>query len=192
MKFAYGIMAAAALTVGVTVNTPVSAQVPTCDDIEWSAELLARFPNIRRACEAVVVRDGQEYARFTAQLERRYFNGDVKLKIMYPDGTHEEVVVSPPDDFRAKMGDNWVTFDQIPERRNLPFRIYIPEGRWQLASVQDEGMPVVIAPVTVEPVEPAPTAAPILPATGGPLPLLGLLGGLFVALGGAMTFLRRR
>ncbi len=49
---------------------------------------------------------------------------------------------------------------------------------------------------TVEIVEayvaPPPPPAPELPTTASPLPLIGLAGGLFIALGGLMAGLRRR
>jgi LPXTG-motif cell wall-anchored protein len=41
-------------------------------------------------------------------------------------------------------------------------------------------------------VAPPPAPEPVLPTTASPLPLIGLAGGLFVALGGLIAGIRRR
>lgn len=191
MKTILSFVGAAAIALCAVAVAPAQAQAPTCSDLEWSAELLASHPKIADACEAVVQRGGTNYAMFTAYLERRYFNGDVKLRINKPDGGYITDVFSPPKNFEAKMGDKWVTLGQIPERR-VPFHVYVPEGQWMLASLPENEVDVVVvyAEPVEEPAEPEP--APMLPATGGVLPLLGLLGGLFAALGAGLTFVRRR
>ena len=188
MKIVTFSFAVAAFAAMVTAAPTASAQDVTCADLEWSTEVLAAHPRAPEACDAVVVRDGKRYARFNATLERRYFNGVVKLRFQLPDGSHITDTFRPDENFTAEMGGEAKSFDQIPVGR-VPFRIYVPEGQWGIASLpESEEIVVVIVEAVPEPEEPAPE----LPATGGPLPLLGLLGGLLVGLGATMTAVRRR
>jgi len=188
MRIVLTSFAVAALAALVTAVPTASAQDISCADLEWSTEVLAAHPRAPEACDAVVVRDGKRYARFNATLDRRYFNGVVKLRFQLPDGSHMTDTFRPEGDFTAEMGGKATTFDKIPVGR-VPFRIYVPEGQWAIASIpESEEIVVVVVEAVPEPMEPAPE----LPSTGGPLPLLGLLGGLLVGLGATMTAVRRR
>ena len=188
MRLVLTSFAVTALAALVTAVPTASAQDITCADLEWSTEILAAHPRAPEACDAVVVRDGVRYARFNGTLERRYFNGVVKLRFQLPDGSHITDTFRPDESFTAEMGGEPKTFDNIPVGR-VPFRVYVPEGQWAIASIPvEEEIVVVVVESVPEPAEPAPE----LPATGGPLPLFGLLGGLLVGLGATMTAVRRR
>lgn len=189
MRIVLTSFAVVALAAMFTAVPTAQAQEITCADLEWSVDILSRHPRAPEACDAVVVRDGKRYARFNATLERRYFNGVVKLRFALPDGSHITDTFRPDESFTAEMGGEQKSFEQIPVGR-VPFRIYVPEGQWGIASipVEDEEIVIVVVEAVPEPQEPAPE----LPSTGGPLPLFGLLGGLLVGLGATMTALRRR
>ena len=68
--------------------------------------------------------------------------------------------------------------------------VYLPPDRWEVVVPADPAQQFVAAPtVTVFVIsEPAPTVASnTLPRTASPLPLVGALGGLFVALSFAVA-----
>lgn len=166
----------------------VSAQEPTCADLKWG-DWVAERPYIEDSCAGVVERDGVMYAKFNAIMERYFKNGDVKLRIIAPDGTWNVDTFRPPAGFLADVDGGAVPFDKVPSGKDI--RIYVPEGRFTLVSFEEEV--VVEAIVVEEPVEEVVVVEEVvMPTTASPLPLIGLAGGLFVMLGGLAGFLRRR
>jgi LPXTG-motif cell wall-anchored protein len=182
------------LGVAMTICLPAMAQSPQCSDVQGGQDVLSRYPNIQEACQGVVERGGNRYVKFTAAMDRLFTSGEVKLRIFRPDGTYAVGTFDPPSDFQAEGGGVPTTLDQIP--RGKQFNIYMPEGRWALASPHVEAATVATAPAVEEPQESAraPTSSGMseLPDTGGPLPLFALLGGLAAALAGGLGWYRRR
>lgn len=183
------------LGAALTMGLPAMAQAPECSDVEWGQDVLSRYPNIAEACQGVVERGGNRYVKFTAAMDRLFNSGEVRLRIFRPDGTYGVGTFNPPRGFQAEMGGVSTTLDQIP--RGKQFNIYMPEGRWALASPHVEAATVATAPAVEEPEERAMAPASSrmdeeLPDTGGPLPLIALLGGLAAAMAGGLGWYRRR
>ena len=80
----------------------VSAQEPTCADLQWG-DWVADRPYIQSSCAGVVERNGVLYAKFNATMERYFNNGDVKLRIHAPDGSWNVDTFRPPKDFLADV-----------------------------------------------------------------------------------------
>ena len=57
-----GLFLAAAIT---QAAESFSASGTTCRDITWKPEMLAKYPNIAAACQGVVQKGGETYAKFT-------------------------------------------------------------------------------------------------------------------------------
>jgi hypothetical protein len=165
-----------------------SAQDLTCADLQWG-EWVADRPYIEKSCAGVVERNGVLYAKFNATMERYFNNGDVKLRIHAPDGTWNVDTFRPPKDFRADVDGTPTVFSDIPSGKDI--RLYVPEGRFTLVSFEED---VIVEAIPVEePVEEVVVVEEVvMPTTASPLPLFGLAGGLFVMLGTAFAFLRRR
>ena len=73
--------------------------------------------------------------------------------------------------------------------RGMELGVYLPTDTWAIAFEEEEVyVPVVMTPVeTIEVIELEP-----MPTTASPVPLIGLLGGLFALIGAGFTFVRRR
>lgn len=163
------------------------SQAATCGDLDWG-NFEAEYPGIGSACQGVVYRNGIAYAKFRAKMVRRFNNGDVNLRIYRPDGTWFVETFSPPDDFIVETTLGPMTFAEVPSMGDV--NIYVPEGeRFTIVSVVEEEPEIEIVEAYVAP---PPAPEPVLPTTASPLPLIGLAGGLFVALGGLIAGLRRR
>ena len=65
----------------------LAQQPAACERVEFSQEVLARFPNIRKACLDVINKDGQEYAVVKADLVRAT-SRRITVRVKLPDGTH--------------------------------------------------------------------------------------------------------
>lgn len=163
------------------------SQDATCADLDWG-NFEAEYPGIGSACQGIVYRNGVAYAKFDARMVRRFNDGTVNLRIIRPDGTWFVETFSPPADFIVETNAGAMTFDKVPQMGAIS--IYVPEGeRFTIVSVVEEDETVEVVEAYVAP---PPAPAPALPTTASPLPLIGLAGGLFIALGGLMAGLRRR
>ena len=67
----------------------MAQQPAACERVEFSEEVLARFPNIRKACLDVISRDGQTFAVVRAQLVRTT-SRRMTVRVRLPDGTQTE------------------------------------------------------------------------------------------------------
>ncbi len=178
-KIIGAVLTAGLLSLGLSQS--VLAQT-TCDELIWSSEVTSRYPNVADACQEVIVRDGSQYARLIAEVNRVRNNGDLRLRFKHRDGSWSDIVtVSPEYDFPVFIDGNKVLARDLV--RGQEIRIYMPSDRWAIAQVEE----VEIVVIAVIQDEPEPEA---IPDTASPLPLIALLGFLFAGIGGAMT--RRR
>jgi len=182
------------LLAGLGFTTTASAQTLTCDDLVWSAEVLADNPNIGDACLDVRERDGQNVAVFRARVVRQSVNSTI-IQWQLPDGSWSPAQRRyPQSGFTAHIGDQAVKVLDLPDRQEV--NVYVPAGdAWSVpmaeaAPAAAAAAPVAAAAVVAEP-EPEPEPA-MLPTTATQLPMLALLGGLFILLGGAVGFARTR
>jgi hypothetical protein len=65
----------------------LQAQSPGCQDVQFSAEVLARFPNAQDSCLDVIHRGGESYAVFKAQLQD-VRGSTVRVRVKKRDGTY--------------------------------------------------------------------------------------------------------
>ncbi len=181
MRKIIGAMATAVL---LSLGLSHSALAQTgCDDLIWSSDVTSRYANVADACQEVVTRDGSQYARLIAEVNRVRNNGDIRLRFKHRDGSWSDIVtVSPEFDFPVFIdGERILARDLV---RGQEIRIYMPSDRWAIAQVE-ENVPVVVAMIVVE------QSPEAIPDTSSPLPLIALLGFLFVGIGGAMTMRRK-
>jgi hypothetical protein len=198
-------MTAVMLLAAAWLLTGGVAQAVECQDLQWG-DFIAEHPDVDDACVDVVERDGVSYAKFNVTYQGTNNDGSVKLRLHKPDGTFAVDTFRPPEGFTVGLPEGQTdqavatgatefqsrpvgesNFDKIPTGTDL--RLYVPEGRWFVV-VEEEV-------VVIEEVEPyvAPEPEPevvVMPTTASHLPLIGLAGGLFLMLGGALGALRRR
>ena len=173
-----------ALSAGSTFaqEEKVESTAVTCADLNWSAEVLARNPDIAAMCQTVYEKDGKLYAKTSVEVVRVRGN-TMTFRPLHIDGTKGDsrsVTLDPS--WRAEIGGRSYRASDLSRGQQL--NVYLPEDRFALAVVDadglDEGDFVVIDDATA------------MPETASPLFLFGLAGGAFLALGGMFTTLRRR
>lgn len=191
-----GISATVALGIASAPVSTTYAQAPSCRDVVFTSAVTDRFPNAREACLGVVEKSGEQYAKFTAEIDR-VSGGRVDLKFLLPDGSYSRVFsFNPPPEARVKIQNRSYRYRDL--NRGQQINIYLPPDRWMFAThtqdAADFEEPSVVVISTV-PVSPAPTSSSSmssLPSTASPLPLIGLLGGIVTLMGAGLTVLRRR
>jgi len=153
----------------------------TCADLNWSAEVLARNPDVAQTCTAVYEKDGRLYAKVPIEVVRTRGN-TMTFRTLHTDGTRgDSRSVTMDPGFRAELGGRAYRVSDL--NRGQQLNVYLPEDRFALI-VEDEDGPDHADAVDIED-----TA---MPSTASPLFLVGLAGGAFLALGGVFTAVRRR
>jgi len=183
---------------GIGFASAANAQALTCDDLVWQPNVLIDNPNIHEACLGVVEKNGQPVAKFKARVVRQSVNSTI-IEWQRPDGSWTDAQRRFPErGFMAEVGDKPARILDLPARQEV--NVYVPAGDSWTVPVAEEApaAPVaaaaapVAAAVVAEP-EPEPEPAPaMLPTTATQVPMLALLGGLLVLLGGAVGFVRTR
>lgn len=168
-----------ALTVG---QSAMAQDELSCSDIEWSSTVTDQYPNIAGACDAVVEKNGKLYARVEVQVQR-VRGRTMTFKIINNDGSSGGSYSQTVDtSWRAKIGGMSYRVGELSRGQNL--NVYLPHDRWAVIHEDDDG------PDEADAVELV--AAPALPETASPLPLIGMFGGLFMLLGAGLGVIRRR
>src|SRR5688572_23108981 len=171
------------------------AQQPAaCERVQFSEEVLARFPNIRQACLDVINKDGQDYAVVKANLVRATPRR-MTVQIKRPDGSLSEPIgINVKSNERIMIAGRKTPIQDVAIGQELTAYVHVTDPGIALAS-EVEIVEFTPVPATPEP-EPEPAAqvaaAPEMPKTATWLPLAGTIGLILLALGAGISLLRRR
>jgi hypothetical protein len=174
---------------------PAQAQV-TCDDIDFTGQIMDRFPRANDACLAVVQRDGGQFAKFSAEVQRVRGN-TIYAKFKLPDGSKTDTYsFDMPADARVEIGGRQYRYRDLTPKTEL--NVYLPEGRWEVHVPHSDDFATASTVAVATPMMAADAGeresdmVAMLPKTASPLPLIGMLGGLLTSLGLVLYGIRRR
>ena len=173
----------------------MAQQPAACERVEFSEQVLARFPNIRKACLDVISRDGQTFAVVRAQLVRTT-SRRMTVRVRLPDGTQTEPMgINVASNARINVNGRMTPITEVSVGQEISAYVNVRDPGIAVAS--ETPGPVEFTPIAAEPEpEPAPVAAaepaPEMPKTATRLPLAGTIGLLLLALGAGLAILRHR
>jgi LPXTG-motif cell wall-anchored protein len=173
----------------------LAQQPAACERVQFSEEVLARFPNIRQACLDVITKGDQQYAVVKADLVRASPRR-MTIRVKRPDGSHSDPIgVNVAPNERLNVGGQPMAIQDVAVGQELTAYISVKDPGIALAPAEEsevvEFTPVPATPAT--PPEPAVAAVPAeMPKTATSLPLLGSIGLVLLALGAGFALLRRR
>ena len=141
----------------------------------------------------ITAADGSELSVYEAHVVR---SRGSQLTVRYGD-SREEYRYSVPADFRFNMDGRRVGVRDLGEGDSLNVYVKHEPGAESMFYEYDESATGAAAmgaatAVAAAPQEEEPAQTAMLPSTASPLPLVGLLGALFVSLGGLGFAVRRR
>jgi LPXTG-motif cell wall-anchored protein len=173
----------------------LAQQPAACERVEFSEEVLARFPNIRQACLDVINKDGQDYVVVKADLVRTT-SRRMTVRVKRPDGTHSDPIgINIKPNARLNVDGKMVGIQDVAVGQELTAYVHVKDPGIALAS-DEEVVEFTPVPATPEPATPEPAAqaapAPEMPTTASQWPLAGLIGFVLLALGAGIAFMRRR
>jgi hypothetical protein len=194
---------ACALTLLVSSGAALAQNEAACQRVQFSEEIVERFPNVRDACLDVINREGQEYAVFKAQFERAQGN-TLFVRFRNPDGSRGPLTRVPTDpDFRVLVDGREQRVDQLARNQELTAYVQVSTPMVALAPARPTAtlrvVPFVVVPAAEEAggggdqserVAQADTG-PAMPATASPMPALGALGVLLIAVAVCGAAVRR-
>ncbi len=166
----------------VLAQEKMMSDTVSCADLNWSASVLSKYPDIGQSCAAVYEKDGKLYAQVPIEVVRTRGN-TITFHTVHTDGSRgpsNSVTMDPS--FRANIAGRSYRVSDLNRGQNL--NVYVPEDRFALI-VEDEDGPDLEDAVAIE-------TATVMPTTASPLFLIGLAGGALVALGGVFGAIRRR
>jgi hypothetical protein len=190
------------VTLGSLALTLASAmamaqQPEACERVEFSDEVMARFPNIRSACLDVITKGDQQYAVVKADLVRAT-SRRMTVRVKRNDGSSSDPIgINVKPNERFNVNGKPTPVDQVAIGQELTAYIHVTDPGIALAPAEEVEV-VEFTPVAATP-EPAPAPEPAavasateMPRTATPLPLLAAIGALLFALGTGIAILRRR
>lgn len=193
------IVTSAVLLLGLSTGaTGLGIRLDDCSALSPDTPLFKAYPELATACDAVVRVEARRYLIMNAELKQ--IRDD--LLVLRFKGTTRDMALSPgaPEPIVAK-GANGSLSPALPV--GSPLKVYVPEdGALDAFAAPGERSATPVPVGVEEPLEKriatytcCPRRVPwypipeFLPMTGGPLPLLGLLG---ASLLGAGAVLRQR
>ena len=194
MKKTTSLIASSALLVALFTAAPAQAQM-TCDDIDFTGPQAQRFPELRSACLGVVQRDGRNFAKFTAELQR-IAGTTVYAKFKLPDGGMTDTYkFDVPPEARVTVDGRQYRYRDLGKGAEV--NMYVPDDRWEIHVPETDDFSTAAAVAVATPAlhdedEAADDMVAALPKTASPLPLIGLMGGLLTSLGVLLYGVRRR
>lgn len=185
------VAAAALMALGLS-QAAHSQTGASCADLVFTEDITSRLPNPNAACLGVVEKDGRQYAKFAAEIVR-VRGGEVRAKFKRPDGTFTDTYSFNPDrSARVRIRGRSYRYSDLARGQELD--IYLPADRWEIATHSEEEVDfaaaAAVTTVAVVKAEPEPEMA-ALPSTASLVPLMGLLGAIFMALGTGLVMVRR-
>jgi hypothetical protein len=175
------ILASLALTLGM----PSLAQNPSplCDDLVWSAQVLAANPDIGKSCQGVYERNNELFAKVKIEVIRVRGNR-ITFRPEHTDGTTGAPrTITVGQSWRADIAGRKYRASELLPGQELS--VYIPEDRFALAL--DDG--AFDGDEELYDIEEATVVT--MPKTASPLYLIAGAGLGFVGLGMVMSVRRR-
>lgn len=164
------------------------AQTATCQNAQYDPEVLAKFPNIAKACSGILSKDGADYAVVKARLDRVDPSGRVAVRVKQPDGSYsKQISIRPKSDLKVMVNGKPAQVRDLATGQEITAYVKVDAPVMALAPAEPSE-PFVAIPIE----EPQEQMAASLPTTAGFLPLFGLLGSVSLLLGGLLSVIRYR
>lgn len=180
---------ASAISVLCTIGAVAvsQAQSVTCQNAQYDADLLTRFPNIAQACSDIISKNGEDYAVVTARLDRVDPSGRVQVRVKQPDGSYSKrMSIRPRPDLKVSVDGKPARVQDLAANQEITAYVKVRAPEMALAPADPQERYVFI------PIEEPQQQLAALPKTASFLPLFGLLGGMSLLLGGWLTAMRYR
>lgn len=169
------------LAAGSAIAQPTA---PTCDDLLWSAQVIAANPDVAKSCQGVYVRNAKLFAKVEIEVTRVRGNR-LTFRTVHNDGTMgERSSVTVPSSWRANIdGESYRARELLSGQR---LNVYLPEDRFAFLMHDDD---FADEPELIE-IEEATVV--VMPKTASSQYSLAISAALLLLAGAVFTGIRRR
>ncbi|HZF16382.1 MAG TPA: LPXTG cell wall anchor domain-containing protein [Steroidobacteraceae bacterium] len=183
------VLAASVTAVAQSVEKSFTASGTSCNQIIWSREALAKYPNLTLACREVLQKNGKSYVKFEGTVQRVKDGGKTLLVNFKGADTY---TLHPPEGMTVNIGGKQTAMKDLQPGDTVTF--FVPEDRLALDLTPEPTPPmqeIALAPAPMEQAAPAAEEQAPLPKTASSLPWFAVFGLLFATAGAALTLRRR-
>jgi len=174
---AFALAAAAGVNAQTSVDKSFTANGTNCADVNWSAETLAKYPNISKSCQEVVQRNGATFVKFDGTV-KKVAKGGTEVT-MQMKGSDAKLVLNPAPGRTVNINGKNTPVKSLRPGDTLTF--YVPDSRLVAVETPEPAVEEIpIGPPVVEQMAMTTTTYEDLPKTASSWPLAGLLGGLCI------------
>jgi hypothetical protein len=189
------LMSLGSLVLALVPAAALAQQPAACERVQFSEEVLARFPNIRQACLDVINKDGQDYVVVKADLVRAT-SRRMTVRIKRPDGSYSDPIgINIQPNARLNVDGKMIGIQDVAVGQELTTYVRVTDPGIALASdaevVEFTPVPATPEPEQASAAEVAAAPAPEMPKTATWLPLAGILGLGLITFGAGIAVLRR-
>lgn len=189
MRTQFTLLACASLT--WFASEGAYAQNPEgCSSVQFSEQLLERFPNAPESCLDVISRGGQDYAVFRVQLERVSGN-TLHVRFNNPDGTRgPRTRITAQPDFRVLVEGEPTRVRDLAPNQELTAYVQVDRPMVALAPATATQtwhiVPLAMTPAGNDAADSensrlaALDEGAVMPDTAGPAPIVATVGLLFI------------
>ncbi|HEU4617745.1 MAG TPA: hypothetical protein VFV10_06860 [Gammaproteobacteria bacterium] len=162
-----------------------------CEDVTWSDDALAQYPNIADACQGVMQREGKYYVKFEGEVRRVRDRGQ-QITVDFRGG--DTLTLSPPENMSLTIDGRTRQASALRPGDELTF--YVPQDQLTADFFADENATAAPQVVPITPSEELVAqdnagASGALPTTASVLPYGAVAGVLLLAAGGLLTLRRK-
>jgi len=111
---------------GLCMHPAFGDDFSACDEVNWKETILLQFDGIEEACQDVVIRDGDRYARFEIEFHHATADGDMHVRMKLQDGTRVERVFPAPPGFHILSNSGKSDFAIYELERGDVLDVFIP------------------------------------------------------------------
>ena len=123
------LVAALALPLAASAADKMKTDATGCDNVNWSKEVLDKFPNAKRGCQKVTLKGDVVYVQYKGEVMRNDPDG-VTVNLQDHDGKDMiKIKIAPAEDL-IKVNDKPTKFKDLEKGTELHF--YMPHNRWGL------------------------------------------------------------
>ena len=124
------LVAALALPLSASAADKMQTDPTGCDNVNWSQEVLDKFPNAKRGCQRVTIKGDEVYAQYKGEVAGIDKEGIVVHLKDHEGKNMVNMKIAPEADAMVSVSGKETKFWKLEKGTELHF--YIPRNRWGL------------------------------------------------------------
>lgn len=126
------LVAALALPLAASAADKMATDPTGCDNVNWSKEVLDKFPNAKRGCQRVTSKGDVVYAQYKGEIAKVEKDGIVVHLKDHGGKPMIRMTIAPEPEAMVSLDGKETKFWKLEKGTEVSF--YVPHNRWGLYS----------------------------------------------------------